>query len=136
MFIIFCGFNLKPQIIKLFFGKLKHEIFGKPFDISFNSEIQRLCFNFIQSGQIFIKHHVLTTDFIYSVLNAFYNPHFYSFKSQLELFIRTMQSQFVSTFIFIKFNPINRGSNRSEERRVGKECRSRWSPYHEKKKRK
>ena len=23
-----------------------------------------------------------------------------------------------------------RGSIRSEERRVGKECRSRWSPYH------
>src|SRR5260370_19651146 len=23
-----------------------------------------------------------------------------------------------------------RDSNRSEERRVGKECRSRWSPYH------
>ena len=22
------------------------------------------------------------------------------------------------------------GANRSEERRVGKECRSRWSPYH------
>ena len=22
------------------------------------------------------------------------------------------------------------GSHRSEERRVGKECRSRWSPYH------
>src|SRR5713101_9032925 len=26
--------------------------------------------------------------------------------------------------------------NRSEERRVGKECRSRWSPYHYKKKKK
>ena len=26
--------------------------------------------------------------------------------------------------------------SRSEERRVGKECRSRWSPYHEKKKEK
>ena len=26
-------------------------------------------------------------------------------------------------------NPINKTS-RSEERRVGKECRSRWSPYH------
>ena len=25
---------------------------------------------------------------------------------------------------------INRESIRSEERRVGKECRSRWSPYH------
>ena len=25
---------------------------------------------------------------------------------------------------------IKDSSNRSEERRVGKECRSRWSPYH------
>src|SRR3712207_6860091 len=24
----------------------------------------------------------------------------------------------------------NEGADRSEERRVGKECRSRWSPYH------
>src|SRR5262245_63106214 len=31
-------------------------------------------------------------------------------------------------------NPYNR--IRSEERRVGKECRSRWSPYHSKKKKK
>src|SRR5690242_21760573 len=29
-----------------------------------------------------------------------------------------------------------RRSSRSEERRVGKECRSRWSPYHYKKKNK
>src|SRR5437016_12385432 len=29
-----------------------------------------------------------------------------------------------------------RGRGRSEERRVGKECRSRWSPYHSKKKKK
>src|SRR5437588_10454247 len=27
-----------------------------------------------------------------------------------------------------------RGDQRSEERRVGKECRSRWAPYHKKKK--
>ena len=26
--------------------------------------------------------------------------------------------------------PFNLGIGRSEERRVGKECRSRWSPYH------
>src|SRR5580693_6946206 len=25
---------------------------------------------------------------------------------------------------------VHRGARRSEERRVGKECRSRWSPYH------
>ena len=27
-------------------------------------------------------------------------------------------------------NEIEEVTNRSEERRVGKECRSRWSPYH------
>ena len=27
-------------------------------------------------------------------------------------------------------NSYQPGTNRSEERRVGKECRSRWSPYH------
>src|SRR5947208_6983306 len=30
--------------------------------------------------------------------------------------------------------PPDHPGQRSEERRVGKECRSRWSPYHEKKK--
>ena len=29
-----------------------------------------------------------------------------------------------------KMQPFERKYNRSEERRVGKECRSRWSPYH------
>ena len=27
-------------------------------------------------------------------------------------------------------NQFSNAANRSEERRVGKECRSRWSPYH------
>ena len=30
----------------------------------------------------------------------------------------------------LKKNEIKIGDTRSEERRVGKECRSRWSPYH------
>ena len=30
----------------------------------------------------------------------------------------------------VKDNHGESGANRSEERRVGKECRSRWSPYH------
>src|SRR5690348_18506568 len=34
------------------------------------------------------------------------------------------------------FEPVTNSEKRSEERRVGKECRSRWSPYHYKKKRK
>ena len=31
---------------------------------------------------------------------------------------------------FIVFDFDNHEKGRSEERRVGKECRSRWSPYH------
>ena len=30
----------------------------------------------------------------------------------------------------LAYNPAGITSSRSEERRVGKECRSRWSPYH------
>src|SRR3712207_6589915 len=30
----------------------------------------------------------------------------------------------------IESKPVGQASQRSEERRVGKECRSRWSPYH------
>src|SRR4029077_21294441 len=33
-------------------------------------------------------------------------------------------------------SPYSYGAQRSEERRVGKECRSRWSPYHLKKEQK
>ena len=32
--------------------------------------------------------------------------------------------------VFAKANPEELPQLRSEERRVGKECRSRWSPYH------
>src|SRR2546425_10921276 len=30
----------------------------------------------------------------------------------------------------VRITPREEGAQRSEERRVGKECRSRWSPYH------
>src|SRR5690348_18456202 len=48
------------------------------------------------------------------------------------VFTPTMASAtFSFTYAFI---PWIIATTRSEERRVGKECRSRWSPYHEKKK--
>ena len=40
---------------------------------------------------------------------------------------------FVSNFLMIFYTDvfgISMAAVRSEERRVGKECRSRWSPYH------
>ena len=38
--------------------------------------------------------------------------------------------KFCAEKYFAGFNGIYETDNRSEERRVGKECRSRWSPYH------
>ena len=46
-----------------------------------------------------------------------------------KLHLETVSTE-VSTRILDLFNPIGKGAERSEERRVGKECRSRWSPYH------
>ena len=34
------------------------------------------------------------------------------------------------TFVPVRYNLTSLKDFRSEERRVGKECRSRWSPYH------
>ena len=45
-----------------------------------------------------------------------------------------MGNYFATKHIISKFEKIEdklkESINRSEERRVGKECRSRWSPYH------
>src|SRR2546425_13004511 len=49
------------------------------------------------------------------------------FSSSLDLFGSEVSSNAATTFANgIKGRP----DERSEERRVGKECRSRWSPYH------
>ena len=46
---------------------------------------------------------------------------------QQELELRQEDNYF---FRFSKYAPALLALTRSEERRVGKECRSRWSPYH------
>ena len=33
-------------------------------------------------------------------------------------------------YSYVLYNNVHNNLLRSEERRVGKECRSRWSPYH------
>src|SRR5215510_2781507 len=49
-----------------------------------------------------------------------------------DLYYRPLGSADVRALIDGGFQAFNAGrlSERSEERRVGKECRSRWSPYH------
>ena len=42
--------------------------------------------------------------------------------------IECASNNIINNIIIITF--ISWDQNRSEERRVGKECRSRWSPYH------
>ena len=67
-------------------------------------------------------------------MSLYYSVHFSGqscrlLENFLKIFFQTAQSGFNRTS-----NPAFMRSlcfgNRSEERRVGKECRSRWSPYH------
>src|SRR3989449_7423419 len=44
--------------------------------------------------------------------------------------IFTMGARPIALLDSLRFGPLDSPKNRSEERRVGKECRSRWSPYH------
>ena len=44
--------------------------------------------------------------------------------------VPTLQGSLINTFSYNRFTLSINMSYRSEERRVGKECRSRWSPYH------
>ena len=46
------------------FGKLKHKVCRKPFNISFNCLIQYFCFHMIKFGEVSVKHHFFATDFI------------------------------------------------------------------------
>ena len=49
-------------------------------------------------------------------------------RNEIELFVvRWMDLEFV---ILSELSQTGKDKYRSEERRVGKECRSRWSPYH------
>ena len=56
-----------------------------------------------------------------------------AFKIALIIGMIIVTVQFVKVGLHNALNPLEffeYGGLRSEERRVGKECRSRWSPYH------
>ena len=47
--------------------------------------------------------------------------------AEVEMILEKYENSLAGRMKFVKMNI---DKNRSEERRVGKECRSRWSPYH------
>ena len=49
---------------------------------------------------------------------------FMSFSDHVQVLI------WVASYAVLAFALLTKRRDRSEERRVGKECRSRWSPYH------
>ena len=48
----------------------------------------------------------------------------------VSLFFRNGERSFMAQHAILRFEKHKGNPARSEERRVGKECRSRWSPYH------
>ena len=56
-----------------------------------------------------------------------------NFRNYLQLHLNILLFSLTSVFsklASIQYNKNGLHAPRSEERRVGKECRSRWSPYH------
>ena len=45
-------------------------------------------------------------------------------------FVDCHHARYIDADFGLEMETITKKKNRSEERRVGKECRSRWSPYH------
>ena len=54
----------------------------------------------------------------------------YFHKGGLVMYILLICSIFIITIGIERLLYFMKADSRSEERRVGKECRSRWSPYH------
>ena len=55
---------------------------------------------------------------------------FYDKNDTLKLCSGSSIGSFIGNFSDLTLTPEGKTTTRSEERRVGKECRSRWSPYH------
>ena len=112
-------------------------------------ELQSLCIEAGESkfrgGQLFewmYRHGISSFDSMSNVNKSFrehLNEHFIiqtlavenQFPSKedksVKILFRTHDGHFIETVSMVDKN---RHTVRSEERRVGKECRSRWSPYH------
>ena len=59
-------------------------------------------------------------------------PHLGNYVGAIRPAVRAAQNPDTESFLFLAdyHGIIKCHAERSEERRVGKECRSRWSPYH------
>src|SRR5258708_39775224 len=54
-------------------------------------------------------------------------------REEMQIELKEIQRRVGITFLFVTHDQeeaLTMSDRRSEERRVGKECRSRWSPYH------
>ena len=71
---------------------------------------------------LYVRRKGMSTEILKEIL-AYIDEHIYEKISLLELAEMAGYSPFYFSKLFSEIM-------RSEERRVGKECRSRWSPYH------
>ena len=102
--------------------------------IYLQADTDRLLYNIRKRGRDFESN--INSDYIVA-LNQVYNEYFFRYKASPLLIINATDIDFVndeddlSDLLETIRQPIE-GTKfyRSEERRVGKECRSRWSPYH------
>ena len=94
--------------------------------------LNRECINLGFSGNALLDLEVAKViaevDASVFVLDFVPNASVEQMKERMETFYRIIRSKHPDTPVIFIEDPIF--THRSEERRVGKECRSRWSPYH------
>src|SRR3712207_6416070 len=94
--------------------------FNIPFIFCFNGALtQSIILSFLLINNLPFKF-LLHVNVISKYVGELYGTLHITFKLNSVSFI----------FIFCLYPKLNCSIERSEERRVGKECRSRWSPYH------
>ena len=126
-------FHLHSDISRLLI-ELNRSLHHSKLFSEFTNDLDSIMYNFLNNLKNSLKEHKNNIDKKNPITRI------NSYSQTIDIFYETLKSKLFSNLIYERdkinsikielknLSPINK--IRSEERRVGKECRSRWSPYH------
>ncbi len=124
------------KIRDFFIGKTKPTTIGKPYGINFQAKSKLFIADTSKKGILVFDFKSGTSEFFNSLGSYGYllEPVYVILDNEKNIYVSDTELKKVAVFDknykFVRFIGDESNLERSEERRVGKECRSRWSPYH------